>query len=438
MIKVFAYSWCDPILESPPDPTLWGWEIDRLYQDLGARSQLEQLFQDLQNDPNPTQTYLLIQRLEELGDSLETITTHLEDLKALNVRIITLQTDGDRPNILQFFHHLQTYYRSLRIRQGHARNRLQAKPPPGKAPYGYKRSKNAYILDRSCAPILKDFFEQFLLYGSVRGAVRYLNQKYRKKISVTTGRRWLTHPIYRGDTAFKNKEILSDTHPPILSREEAAQVDRLLRRNRRLPPRSASAPRSLAGLVTCQSCGSGMKICRVAPRRSPNSQRGEYLYLRPIHCPLNPACKSLRYEQVLQEAIQKICQDLPPAIAQLALPDLDQLKIEIKENIRDKQNILQTIPPAIDQGILDQETAAIRTYKLRTEVAQLQDRLAQLPPVNLASVAQAVCLPQFWLDLSESERRFYFREFIRQIQVIPLSQNEVSGLNWMLELHFIF
>jgi hypothetical protein len=110
------------------------------------------------------------------------------------------------------------------------------------------------LLDRAAAPVVKDFFEQFLLYGSVRGAVRYLAKTYRKRIAVSTGRRWLTHPVYRGDLLYQDGRVLRDTHTPILGREEAAQVDRLLRRNRRLPPRTASAPaiaggpRSLSGM----------------------------------------------------------------------------------------------------------------------------------------------------------------------------------------------
>ena len=75
-----------------------------------------------------------------------------------------------------------------------------------------------------------------------------------------------------------------DTHVAILSRAEAAQVDRLLRRNRQLPPRTASAPRSLAGLVSCQTCGCGFTVSRVTRRRQPE----EYLYLRPKACPPNP------------------------------------------------------------------------------------------------------------------------------------------------------
>ncbi|MCY7278155.1 MAG: recombinase family protein, partial [Phormidesmis sp. CAN_BIN44] len=71
-------------------------------------------------------------------------------------------------------------------------------------------------------------------------------------------------------------------------------------------------------------------------------------------------------------------------------------------------------------------------YTLRTEIAQLQDKLAQLPPANLRAIAQTVSIPQFWLDLSEPERRFYFREFIRQIDLIR------TKADWTLKLIFVF
>ena len=136
------------------------------------------------------------------------------------------------------------------LKQGHARNRLKTLPPPGKAPYGYRRGKDRFIVDKSTAPVVKDFFERFLLYGSLRGAVRYLEQKYGKKIAPSTGKKWLTNPVYRGDLQYKNSEVISNTHTAFLDRESAAQIDRLLRRHRTLAPRTASADRSLAGLVS--------------------------------------------------------------------------------------------------------------------------------------------------------------------------------------------
>ncbi|MFM6192086.1 MAG: recombinase family protein [Planktothrix sp.] len=431
-MKIVAYSYSDPLFEQPPERIIWGWEVDQVYHDLGGRQELEQLLKDCDLEPPE---YLLIRRLEELGDSVLEVSNRLQKLESYQINIIAIESDFNpsvaqinRSDLMQLLIEIQNHQRSRRIRQGHAKNRIKALPPPGKAPYGYRRGKDRYILDRSVSPIVKEFFDRFLIYGSLRGAVRYLEKRYGKKISVTTGRRWLTNPVYRGDLEYQNGEIISNTHSPIISRDEAAQVDRLLRRNQRLPPRTASAPRSLAGLVTCGDCQSSMTISRVTAYR----KNQEYLYLRPTNCSRNPKCKALSYQTVLELTIERICQDLPVSVSELNLPDLGCVKRGIFEQINQKQEILLQIPNLLTTGILDAETADLRTYKLRTEMAQLQGKLAQLPPVNLKETAQAVCIPQFWLDLSESERRFYFREFIHQIQIIR------DGDNWDLKVLFIF
>ncbi|XHX77681.1 MAG: recombinase family protein [Stenomitos frigidus ULC029] len=455
-MKIIAYLYSDPLLEPTPDRDLWGWEVDRVYQDLAIvtspkqgketaivpRQQWQQLLEDCQAAPAD---YLLLRRVEELGDSVQAVGDRLAELEALQIRLIVteqateampptlaaqpiLQSAGLQADLLKLLQQVQREQRSRRIRQGHAQNRVMALPPPGKAPYGYRRSKHRYVVDRSTAPVVKDFFEQFLLYGSLSGAVRYLAKRYGKKIAVSTGHRWLTNPVYRGDLAYQNGELVSDTHVAILTREEAAQIDRLLRRNRRLPPRTASAPRSLAGLVVCSECRSPMTVTRVsAPRRD-----REYLYLRPTSCTQRPKCGAIAYEQILQQAIERICEDLPRAVAGVDLPDMGTIKQRLDDAIAAKQAILTQLPPLVTSGVLDQETADLRAYKLRTEIATLQGKLAQLPPVNLKAIAQTVSIPQFWLDLSEAERRFYFREFIRQIDLIRHQET------WKLKLMFIF
>ncbi|MCA1992362.1 MAG: recombinase family protein, partial [Coleofasciculus sp. S288] len=212
-MKIIAYLYSDPLLDPPPNQVIWGWEVHQVYQDLGGRQQLQQLLADCKAKPVD---YLLIRRLDELGDSVEEISNCLSQLEALGIEIIATEQSYSsseftktevseiRANLFKLLSEIQTYQRRRRLRQGHARNRLKALPPPGKAPYGYRRGKDAYIIDRTTAPVVKDFFEQFLLFGSLRGAVRYLEKKYNKKISVSTGRRWLTNPIYRGDLAYQN------------------------------------------------------------------------------------------------------------------------------------------------------------------------------------------------------------------------------------------
>jgi|GEM_PF-2987202 len=37
MNQIAAYLYSDPLLEPAPDAVIWGWEVDRIYQDLGSR-----------------------------------------------------------------------------------------------------------------------------------------------------------------------------------------------------------------------------------------------------------------------------------------------------------------------------------------------------------------------------------------------------------------
>lgn len=437
-MKIIAYIYSDPLLESIPDRHIWGLEIDRVYQDLGKHQQLEQLIADCKLEPPE---YLLVRRLEELGDSLQTISDRLNQLESLGIKIIATEQDYSSPewnqfdrqqlksNLSNLLQQIQLNQQRTRQEQGHARNRLKILPPPGKAPYGYRRGQGRFIIDKSTAPVVKDFFERFLLFGSLRGAVRYLEKRYGKKISPATGRNWLSNPVYRGSLRYKDDVIISHTHAAILNPEEAAQIDRLLRRNRRLPRRTASAPRSLAGLVICQQCQLTLNITRVSQHQKPN----EYLYLRCPKCPQQPKCRAIAYQQVLEQTIQQICQELPLAVAQLELPDNKVIENKLKQEIAQKQSIIQQLPQLLAEDILDQQTTELRNYQLRTEIAQLESQIAQLPPGNLAAIAQAVSLKEFWLDLSEAERRFYFREFIKQIEIIRNKSQD-----WEIKLKFIF
>lgn len=434
-MKIIAYLYSDPLLDSPADAFIWGWEVDQVYQDFdGRRPQLQTLLRDCKIQPA---NYLLLRQLSELGSSVLQVSDRLTQLNTLGVHVIAIEQDyssdpspvgGNPAGMLKIFQDVQSQQRQRRIQQGHARNRLKALPPPGKAPYGYRRGKDRYVFDRSTAPVVKDFFEHFLLYGSLRGAVRYLEKKYSKKISVSTGRRWLTSPVYRGDLVYQNQRVLLGTHIPIVSREEAAQVDRLLRRNRSLAPRTASAPRSLAGLVICADCRSPMTVTRVTAVHRDK----DYLYLRPTACPKVPKCCAIAYQQLLDQTVHSICRELPQAVAQMDMPEIGSIKGSLIAAIATKQQALEQLPSLVESEVLDLETAQLRAYKLRTEVAQVQSKIAQLPPVNLQEIAQTVSLPQFWLDLSETERRFYFREFIRQIEVVR------QDTAWSLNLVFVF
>lgn len=431
-MQIVAYLYTDPRLEPPVDASVWGWEVDQVYEDRPFTENRPQLRALLEQAQTEAPAYLLVRRLEELGDSVTTVAEHLALLESAGTIVIATEqayrTPTDRKTFSQLpvvLAEVQAAQQQRRIRQGHAANRLKALPPPGKAPYGYRRGKQGYVIDRTTAPILKTFFDQFLLYGSLRGAVRHIAKQYGKKISVSTGRRWLEHPIYRGHTRYGDGGTVLNTHRPLLEADEAAQIDRLLRRNRTLPPKTASAKRSLAGLVTCSQCQAKLTVSRVS---APHRQQ-DYTYMRATTCPAG--CKALPYDILLAKTIEAICTELPAAVSQMSPPSGNP-KAELETAIAAKQTILDQLPPLVSSGVLDQTTADLRAYTVKTEIAQLQQQLAQLPPVNLKELSQAVAIPQFWEGLSESERRFFFREFIRDIQVIRQDND------WSIKLVFTF
>lgn len=408
--------------------------VEQVYTDVALptepeyRPERDRLLADLQAHPADR---VLVATLATLGNDPAEIRHWVEVIESAGAQVVTLN-DGaiDVDSILQGAD-LASDQRRRRLREGHARSRLQALPPPGKPPYGYRRGQGRYLIDRATAPVVTAFVNEFLLYGSLRGAVRFIEGKLGKRISVSTGRRWLTHPVYRGDLQYQDGSVLRDTHAAIISRDEAAQIDRLLRRNRPLPPRTAGAPRSLAGLVTCQECGQPLTISKTAPR----GQAKTYLYLRPSGCPKAPRCPAIPYDDALNRIVDQICQELPPAVAQFTarIPSgAPTPGTGLQGAIAAKEAILDQLPALEETGVLDTETAALRRYKLRGEISTLHQQLAQLPPVNLQELSQSVSIPQFWLDLSEAERRFFFREFIRDIQIVR------QDGDWWIELVLVF
>jgi DNA invertase Pin-like site-specific DNA recombinase len=453
-MRVIAYCYQEIESEAPSFSVAVGYAIEPVYVDQAIpsspdyRPQLQALLNDNQLSPADV---LLVNGLDALGNTLQAVGDLIAMLEAQGTTVVDLEqeptrladnkggaitTAGSKVALLRLAEQLQSRQRRRQLRAGHARNRLKTLPPPGKAPYGYRRGQERYIVDRTAAPVVTAFIEEFLLYGSLRGAVRFVERRFGKRISVSTGRRWLTHPVYRGDLQYSDGQVIRNTHAAIVSRDAAAQIDRLLRRNSQLPPRTAGALRSLAGLVSCGECGTRMAISKTTIHKRDKV----YLYLRPVDCPRRPKCRAIPYDLALQTMIARICQDLPQAVSHLlksaaepgATPDTPPLPNLFQDQMAQKEAALAQLPALVETGVLDQETADLRRYNLRSELAELQQRLSQLPPVNLQELAQAVAIPQFWLDLSESERRFFFREFIRDVHITR------QGNGWDVELVFVF
>ncbi|AFZ54913.1 recombinase family protein [Cyanobacterium aponinum] len=439
-MRIVAYSYIEPLIDSIPDPQIWGWEIEEIYQDIDTREKLNQLFIDSQdNAPD----YLLINSLHELGNSLTEVENNIFKLESLNIEIISLQQDYHSKNfhnvtsiqqkkeLLKIWQEIESLIKHRKLKKAHAKNRLNILPPPGKPPYGYLRGKDGYIVNRATAPIIRAFFDRFLLYGSLQDAVNYLAEKYNKKISVSTAKYWLNNPIYRGDLNYKNKQIIPDTHTAIITREESAQIERIFQSHRRVKSKSASSQHCLAGLIQCQWCKSNFRVNTVTKR----NKSANYLYLTPVECQKEIPCKSINYDFVLQKVIENICNSFKEIKNQEQMPNIEQIKNYLLTEINQKKRVITQIEKLLEEKILDEETAKIRTYKIKQDIGVLKQQIAKLPPNSLNTIANTLSLPQFWYDLSSSEKRFYLREFVKIIEIIP--QNNYPQKK-DIQLNFVF
>lgn len=183
--ELFQSGWGEAVLQ---------YDIAQYYEDLclppspGHRPQLAQLLVDNREQPADL---ILVQGLEALGDSLTEVIAQLQALEAMGSRVMiwpggTLVKDlALVPQLAE----MQDQLRRRQLRRGHALNRLQSLPPPGKAPYGYRRGQDRYLIDRTTAPVVTALVNEFLLYGSLRGAVRFIENRFGKRIAVSTGDR---------------------------------------------------------------------------------------------------------------------------------------------------------------------------------------------------------------------------------------------------------
>ena len=122
-MQIAAYLYTAPQLDPPVDGNLWGWEVERIYRDTplkDAAQQRPQLQELLAHAPD----YLLVRRLDELGDSLTAVAEHLSALETAGTVVIateqTYQTPApgeSHPQLPVILAEVQAAQRQRRIRQ---------------------------------------------------------------------------------------------------------------------------------------------------------------------------------------------------------------------------------------------------------------------------------------------------------------------------------
>jgi len=159
------------VLEPTPDSTVWGWEVDQLSR-FGKREEL-QLVRDAQAEPAQ---YLLIRRLEELGDSLQEVSDRIAELEALGVQLIEQPYNSSdlgqsstaiRTDLLLLLQEIQRASRSRRMPWACPQSH-QCPPTAWKSALRLPARQEKSMI--AVLPSSQGFFDHFLLYSSLGGS----------------------------------------------------------------------------------------------------------------------------------------------------------------------------------------------------------------------------------------------------------------------------
>lgn len=291
------------------------------------------------------------------------------------------------------------------------------------APYGYRidpADKYHLLPDEETAPVVRRIFRLFLGGTSRTAIAKQLNREelpspaaqkgMTDKSRTFTGlwnaetiRRILSHPVHQGDMAqqftrtinykvHKRRRVepedwvvVPDTHEPLVSREDFALVQQMLRVR---TYESTDHEHLLTGIVFCADCGSPMYA----------KKRGVYWYLNCYGYYRDPTARrctshSIREDAVLQavvDVLKELAQGVidPKAVArerakqESHTPDIQnrerQLERELEKARRTRLNAYKDKA----SGMLSEEEFRYISQQLRREEDSCRRQLVQIQKIH--------------------------------------------------------
>lgn len=289
---------------------------------------------------------------------------------------------------------------SMRVRAGYSEGRKRARPLRGKVCWGYRvnADKSALEPDPIEFPRASRFLE--LCKRCDWRMNTALDKWHAMKLgpiplgSCRAVKAWLLNPVLRGGLGYLKssdntyKEIVWDTHQPLLSHSNFLIMERQLQDNRRRWGHSAQVkPRLLTGLCVCAGCGRKMTYAgsRTIPSVICKSRECSQRY------------KSTR-EDVVRDAINAALSERNEALAQRVTAEKPEV-LELRTKIAELEALAD---PDLEPAI---------TIK-RERLAALQQQVG--PDPHLLDVFAD---PAVWSQLDDDQLRELYLMLVEQVRI---------------------
>lgn len=320
----------------------------------------------------------------------------------------------------------QTYIRQLsaNVRRRKSEQRSQGIPIYGKTPFGYKfnEKKTNLIVDEKEGELIKKWVSDFIEGSSIRNLTRISREDGSPKSKGFFNRIFLL-PVYRGHTEYtkdgltkkeikkgerykKPKEIVYNTHEPLITPDQDLKIQQRIEDNKRFRfKRDTWRTYSLSGLVFCEEC----------KRRSFIYRSGRVTKVEYFRCPgytLYKECsqrKGIRVELV-ENLVEERLREKADKLAEIATtPEIifeSAEVLELQKQIKDLEDMMQKSNLISLQGAIDEAKARLKT---------LTEKPIEIAPTESLEALEGLSNPEAWIVLTVEDKKTLFRDLVRQI-----------------------
>jgi len=370
---------------------------------------------------------LIIPSIKVLGFSIQSLSDNLVELLRIPNKIIVLDRKKGIQNLaFTEVSEIASGYMGSSIARAQDRNRKQYRGWVTKPPYGYK------VVDRELAPnedewdIARDIIQIYRSDRTFRGTIAKINAKYpidkyphAREWSTTTLRVWLAYPSLRGHTRHKSKSgsesIRFNTHQALLSLEESADIDDLIKESKRKwnqNAKKADIEYPLKGLIFCGACGS-------ACYRSTSSDESMRCRRRDENTALCPNKKSTPFKLIENAVIDLIREKVPGFVDFYVAATQKPISEDDNEDIKNFKNQIAGLR-------LLQHQYGDRNNILKDAIAQLDFEVQnerQKVLVSLGTQRELMTFlgspsarsAQFWRNLPAEEKKTAFDALVEKV-----------------------
>lgn len=308
-----------------------------------------------------------------------------------------------------------------------------------KAPFGYTRKKDSFIINESEANMVKTMFEKY-----DRGiGVDTIIKDFQKEGLIPMDKVWdptkifriLENRVYIGEyvVTFRDGEVYvnSSVFLPIISNELFDSVQDVLKRKKKFHTRVKGTSRIFSGVLTCKNCGG--EIFGDNPVGYRYRCKNKFK-LEGCTC---GTFKEEELEREFNKFILEVFNSIDEDVIGSAKSNITTNKVKLLKRLDRIKNIKSKNHIAFENDLIDLDEYKLRIQELNVEEIELTKLLGEVTDVPKIFSISNKDFESLWYSLDRSDRRNIVLKYINKIIMYKEPKGQTLGKLIISDIEFL-